>query len=170
MLNLLIICAIFFLIFSIIGVSLFSGLFYKCVSTTTGISLGTAVNSKTECLATPNAQWFNSKINFDNVGAGFLALFQVATFNGWLEIISDSVDITSQNKQPITRNTEYVYVYYVAFIMVGGIYVFKLITAVIIDNFNRLKKQVSWIYQIFMIGHFIFAFLILNLFSFKLGL
>jgi hypothetical protein len=141
--NVLIICAIFFLIFSIIGVNLFSGLFYKCVSSTTGITLSTAISTKAQCVATANTVWFNSKVNFDNVAIGFLALFQVATFNGWLEIISDSIQSTYKDNQPHARATEYVFIFYVAFIMVGGIYVFKLITAVIIDNFNRLKKQVS---------------------------
>lgn len=72
---------IFWLIFSIIGVTLFRGRFYKCVDSSTGAKL-TNVKTKDQCLATSGALWYNSKINFDNVAAGFLALFQVATFQG----------------------------------------------------------------------------------------
>jgi hypothetical protein len=69
-------------------------------------------------------------------------LFQVATFQGWIELMKDSVDITEKNKQPVKRNSEYVYIFYIAFILIGAQFILKLIIAVIIDNFNRLKKQV----------------------------
>lgn len=34
------------------------------------------INNRTDCL-NENLTWTNSKINFDNVGQGYLALFQV---------------------------------------------------------------------------------------------
>jgi hypothetical protein len=111
------------------------------VSSTTGIKDPT-VSNKQECLAKAGVQWQNSKINFDNVAAGFLALFQIATFQGWMEIMQDAVDTTDINQQPKTRNSEWVYVYFIAFILIGGHFILKLIIAVIIDKFNLLKKQV----------------------------
>lgn len=45
-------------------------------------------------------RWENSKINFDNVGNAYLALLQVATFEGWMEVMEDSVDATGLNRQP----------------------------------------------------------------------
>ena len=33
-----------------------------------------------------------SQINFDHVGNAYLALFQVATFEGWMEVMADAVD------------------------------------------------------------------------------
>lgn len=139
--NVFIICMVFWLIFSITGVTLFKGRFHKCVSKVTGVKL-TNINTKDECLRTTNAVWHNSLINFDNVAAGFLALFQVATFQGWIEIMQDSVDITDVDEQPKTKNSEWVYIFYVAFILIGAQFILKLIIAVIIDNFNLLKKQV----------------------------
>ena len=32
------------------------------------------------------------QINFDHVGNAYLALFQVATFEGWMEVMADAVD------------------------------------------------------------------------------
>ena len=78
--NVLLVCLIFWLIFSIMGVNLFAGKYYYCVNTTTDEILPVSVvNNKTECLALVNdsARWKNVKINFDNVGAGYLALLQV---------------------------------------------------------------------------------------------
>lgn len=78
--NVLLVCLIFWLIFSIMGVNLFAGKYYYCVNSTTDELLPLdVVNNKSECLALVNdsARWKNVKINFDNVGAGYLALLQV---------------------------------------------------------------------------------------------
>jgi hypothetical protein len=45
-------------------------------------------------------RWQNSNINFDNIGNAYLALLQVATFEGWMEVMDDSVDATGVNRQP----------------------------------------------------------------------
>lgn len=49
------------------------------------------IPDKNACLA-ENYTWKNSKMNFDHVGNAYLCLFQVATFNGWMEIMRDAVD------------------------------------------------------------------------------
>lgn len=81
--NVLLVCLIFWLIFSIMGVNLFAGKYYYCFNETKEANFDTeVVNNKTECFALINAnftevRWKNVKINFDNVGAGYLALLQV---------------------------------------------------------------------------------------------
>lgn len=61
------------------GVNLFAGKFYECVNATTGSRLSESlVSNKSECRA-PESLWKNLKINFDNVGAGYLALLQVVS-------------------------------------------------------------------------------------------
>lgn len=55
------------------------------------------VANKSQCLAmaaTHNYSWVNSNINFDNVLNGYLALFQVATYEGWMEVMDDAIDST----------------------------------------------------------------------------
>ena len=79
------------------------------------------------------------------MASGFLALFEIATFQGWMEIMQDAVDTTDIDLQPQTRNSEWVYIYFIAFILVGGHFILRLIIAVIIDKFNLLKKQVIFI-------------------------
>ncbi len=82
--NVLLVCLIFWLIFSIMGVNLFAGKYYYCVNTTTGENFPIeVVNNRTDCLNLINdsARWKNVKINFDNVGAGYLALLQVVSFS-----------------------------------------------------------------------------------------
>lgn len=74
--NVLLVCIVFWLIFSIMGVQFFGGRFYKCVDGEGERLLVNVVADKLECKA-KNYTWINSKINFDNVGNGYLALFQV---------------------------------------------------------------------------------------------
>ncbi|EPY84142.1 sodium channel protein type 1 subunit alpha isoform 4, partial [Camelus ferus] len=95
--NVLLVCLIFWLIFSIMGVNLFAGKFYHCVNTTTGDMFDIEeVNNHSDCLIlierNETARWKNVKVNFDNVGFGYLSLLQVATFKGWMDIMYAAVD------------------------------------------------------------------------------
>lgn len=75
------------------GVQLFAGRFYKCVDHV-GVKLSyDEVANMNECLQ-KNFTWTNSRINFDNVVNAYLALLQVATFKGWVEIMADASDIS----------------------------------------------------------------------------
>lgn len=81
--NVLLVCLIFWLIFSIMGVNLFAGKYYYCFNETSEEYFPTSVvDNKTQCFELINlnyseVRWKNVKINFDNVGAGYLALLQV---------------------------------------------------------------------------------------------
>ncbi|TKS80254.1 Zinc finger protein ZFMSA12A [Collichthys lucidus] len=77
--NVLLVCLIFWLIFSIMGVNLFAGKFGKCVNRTGFIHSVSVVNNKSECLSMNDTQfyWTKVKVNFDNVGLGYLSLLQV---------------------------------------------------------------------------------------------
>ena len=68
----MVVCFIFWLIFSIMGVQLFAGKFYKCVyPNLTRLSEEDDVKDKTDCL-NKTLVWQNSKINFDNTLNGYL--------------------------------------------------------------------------------------------------
>ena len=94
-LNVLLVCLVFWLIFSIMGVQLFAGRFYKCVYPNHTRIPYEIISNKIECL-TKNYTWLNSRINFDNVLNSYLALFQVATFKGWTDIMADASDISQE--------------------------------------------------------------------------
>ncbi len=80
--NVLLVCLIFWLIFSIMGVNLFAGKFGYCVNRTTDEPfLASVVKNRNACdeLGNDVARWKNVKVNFDNVGWGYLALLQVVS-------------------------------------------------------------------------------------------
>ncbi|XP_025022581.1 sodium channel protein type 2 subunit alpha [Python bivittatus] len=144
--NVLLVCLIFWLIFSIMGVNLFAGKFYHCVNTSTGEMFSTdEVDNQTECekLIERNetARWKNVKVNFDNVGLGYLSLLQVATFKGWMDIMYAAVDSRNVEQQPHYEDNLYMYLYFVIFIIFGSFFTLNLFIGVIIDNFNQQKKK-----------------------------
>ncbi|KAL4636203.1 sodium channel protein type 2 subunit alpha-like [Arapaima gigas] len=142
--NVLLVCLIFWLIFSIMGVNQFAGKFYSCVNQTTGEPFSKEeVNNKTQCLTKEGTRWKNLKINYDNVGAGYLALLQVATFKGWMPIMYAAVDARKAGEQPGYEENVYMYLYFVAFIIFGSFFTLNLFIGVIIDNFNQQKKKIS---------------------------
>ncbi|XP_057883465.1 sodium channel protein type 2 subunit alpha-like isoform X9 [Melospiza georgiana] len=146
--NVLLVCLTFWLIFSIMGVNLFAGKFYHCVNTTDKEMLTPEqVSNKSMCedmnRTTGNVRWKNVKVNFDNVAIGYLSLLQVATFKGWMEIMYAAVDSTEVKKQPKYEHNLYMYLYFVAFIVFGSFFTLNLFIGVIIDNFNQQKKKLG---------------------------
>ncbi|XP_015741030.1 sodium channel protein type 4 subunit alpha [Coturnix japonica] len=143
--NVLLVCLIFWLIFSIMGVNLFAGKYYRCVNTTTGELFDiSVVNNKSDCMAllyTNEVRWVNVKVNFDNVGLGYLSLLQVATFKGWMDIMYAAVDSREIEEQPVYEINLYMYIYFVIFIIFGSFFTLNLFIGVIIDNFNQQKKK-----------------------------
>ncbi|NXP56516.1 SCN2A protein, partial [Heliornis fulica] len=146
--NVLLVCLIFWLIFSIMGVNLFAGKFYHCVNTTTGEMFDVSdVNNYTQCeeLIKNNqtARWKNVKVNFDNVGAGYLALLQVVSkFIFFLFALLKTYFKTVED-QPKYEDNLYMYLYFVIFIIFGSFFTLNLFIGVIIDNFNQQKKKIS---------------------------
>ncbi|XP_056660202.1 sodium channel protein type 10 subunit alpha [Monodelphis domestica] len=146
--NVLLVCLIFWLIFSIMGVNLFSGKFGRCINITlenfppVDVLI---VNNKTQCNEENGAGlfWDTVKVNFNNVGIGYLALLQVATFKGWMDIMYAAVDSRKVKEQPEWEANLYMYLYFVIFIIFGGFFTLNLFVGVIIDNFNQQKKKIS---------------------------
>ncbi|NXN03413.1 SCN5A protein, partial [Sylvia borin] len=145
--NVLLVCLIFWLIFSIMGVNLFAGKFGKCVNMTDENSgINGNIDNKTDCVtynSTGKIFWVNVKVNFDNVGSGYLALLQVATFKGWMDIMYAAVDSRGKDDQPKMESSLYMYLYFVFFIIFGSFFTLNLFVGVIIDNFNQQKKKIS---------------------------
>ncbi|XP_070311534.1 sodium channel protein type 5 subunit alpha isoform X1 [Odocoileus virginianus] len=146
--NVLLVCLIFWLIFSIMGVNLFAGKFGRCINQTEGdMPLNyTIVNNKSDCESfnvTGELYWTKVKVNFDNVGAGYLALLQVATFKGWMDIMYAAVDSRGYEEQPQWEYNLYMYIYFVIFIIFGSFFTLNLFIGVIIDNFNQQKKKLG---------------------------
>lgn len=79
-LNVLLVCLIFWLIFCILGVHFFSGKFGRCVNVTdeNAVINDSLVTNRNQC-ESENLSWMPQSVNFDNVGMAYLALLQVVS-------------------------------------------------------------------------------------------
>ncbi|KAH9495026.1 Sodium channel protein type 2 subunit alpha [Bulinus truncatus] len=88
--NVLLVCLVFWLIFGIMGVQLFNGKFHACICDGKKCQADVVPN-RTVC-ESMGLNWTNAAINFDNVISAYLALFQVATYKGWIDIMNNAID------------------------------------------------------------------------------
>uniref|UniRef100_A0A3Q1C7K0 Sodium channel protein n=1 Tax=Amphiprion ocellaris TaxID=80972 RepID=A0A3Q1C7K0_AMPOC len=143
--NVLLVCLIFWLIFSIMGVNLFAGKFGKCVNRTGFTHSVSIVNNKSECLSMNDTQfyWTKVKVNFDNVGLGYLSLLQVVSFFYEILFVFSYLSKINVEEQPVREINLYMYLYFVVFIIFGSFFTLNLFIGVIIDNFNQQKRKIS---------------------------
>jgi hypothetical protein len=144
-LNVLLVCGLIWLIFGIMGVQIFGGKFARCLDSEGELLPVAAVSDKAACLALAanGTEWVNTEINFDHVPNAILALLQVATFEGWMEVMASAVDARGIEKQPQQEYQFAAYFYFVAFIVAGTFFTLNLFVGVIIDNFARLKDKLE---------------------------
>ncbi|XP_063081208.1 sodium channel protein type 11 subunit alpha isoform X1 [Cavia porcellus] len=128
--NVLLVCLIFWLIFCILGVNFFSGKFGN----------NTKIFKDDKCPGENHTRQ-PLNVNFDHVGMAYLALLQVATYKGWLDIMYAAVDSTDTEEQ--FEANPYMYLYFVVFIIFGSFFTLNLFIGVIIDNFNQQQKKIS---------------------------
>lgn len=63
------------------------------------------------------------------------------TTEGWVTIMTNGVDARGVEKQPSERHNEYMVLYFVIFMIFGSFLLINLFTAVITDNFNKIKES-----------------------------
>ena len=97
------------------------------------------VRTKEDCLADPNNQWINSQYNFDNLGQALLALFVLASKDGWVNIMYTGIDAVGVDKQPIENYNEWMLVYFISFLLLVGFFVLNMFVGVVIENFQKCR-------------------------------
>ena len=94
--NIVLICCTFFIIFGILGVQLFKGIFYYCDGPDAEV-----VANKTQCLELSGNgnRWVNHKYNFDNLGQALMSLFVLSSKDGWVSIMYQGLDAVGLDQQ-----------------------------------------------------------------------
>ena len=126
------------LIFSIMGVSFFKGTFFHC-HFPQGVEVVKVV-TKEDCLAS-DAEWRNSNMNFDNAMSAMNSLFLMMQGEGWTDTMYKAMDSTGIGLEPITNNKAYFLSFFVAYMIVGALFISNLFVGVVIDNFNKIKEK-----------------------------
>ncbi|CAD8071678.1 unnamed protein product [Paramecium sonneborni] len=139
MMNIALVCLIFFLLFGIFGVTQFKGSYYYCDIY--------EVNDKLECLDN-GGSWTNKKFNFDNVLNAMITLFVISTTEGWINLMSDGIDSRGIDLNPKENNAYGWACYFVIFIIVGSFFIINLFAGVIVEAFQSEKDRLSQMREI----------------------
>uniref|UniRef100_A0A2K6GDP7 Calcium voltage-gated channel subunit alpha1 H n=1 Tax=Propithecus coquereli TaxID=379532 RepID=A0A2K6GDP7_PROCO len=75
----------------------------------------------------------NGAINFDNIGYAWIAIFQVITLEGWVDIMYYVMD----------AHSFYNFIYFVLLIIVGSFFMINLCLVVIATQFSETKQRES---------------------------
>ena len=149
------VCAMFFLIFGIFGVSQFKGKLHTCnglsemqtamVEATYGLEMYPTKTFKkhflkADCLAL-GGEWKNSDQNFDTTFQSMLTLIQMSTTEGWVDVMNSGIDGTGVDSHPVRGWARGYTFYFVLFIIVGSFFAVNLFVGAVIDAFNALKEE-----------------------------
>ncbi|XP_062859150.1 voltage-dependent T-type calcium channel subunit alpha-1G [Trichomycterus rosablanca] len=86
----------------------------------------------TNCSA-GNVNPFKGAINFDNIGYAWIAIFQVITLEGWVDIMYFVMD----------AHSFYNFIYFILLIIVGSFFMINLCLVVIATQFSETKQRES---------------------------
>jgi len=133
-LNVLIVVAVVYLIFAIVGVSLFGGGFWYC-------SLDKyALHTETQCLKA-GGEWRNQDHNFDDVAHAMQTLFVVSSLEGWPDIMFYALDFTGQDKGPTRNHSPEYMIYFVLFILIGSFFFLNFFIGVLFLEYNKAQRE-----------------------------
>jgi len=136
--NIVLICCTFFIIFGILGVQLFKGLFFYCEGPEVELQ---NITNKMECLNHTENRWINQKYNFDNLGQALMSLFVLSSKDGWVDIMYHGLDAVGLDKQPKQNYNEWRLVYFISFLLLVGFFVLNMFVGVVVENFHRCRAE-----------------------------
>ncbi|CAF3788788.1 unnamed protein product [Rotaria socialis] len=134
--HIVVICCTFFIIFGILGVQLFKGKFYYCEGPFTR-----NITTRQQCEEMSNHRWKNQQYNFDNLGQALLALFVLASRDGWVQIMYNGIDAVDIDMQPIRNHNEAKLIYFISFLLLVGFFVLNMFVGVVVENFHKCRAE-----------------------------
>ena len=125
-LNVLLVCSLFFLIFGILGTYQLKGKLFYCemdhLSSEVRASLEQTYGfttrsfkklfSKEACIEV-GRQWKNSPSNFDNVMKSMMLLFEMSTTEGWVDMMFRGIDATEIGFHPVENAHREISVFFI---------------------------------------------------------
>ena len=123
--NLLLACISFIFIFALLGISFFkTDLYYYC-------NISPNYKSEEACVKA-GGKWTYYYENYSNFLNAMKTNFEIMMTEGW----ADTMRFASMYK-----NTKWVEVYFILYVIIGYMFILNLIVAVVIQKFNTEKKK-----------------------------
>ena len=166
MLNVAVVFLLWFSMYAMLGTQLFKGKLYSCMDHQNALFYGTAhtpggslytpttvmsgqqaVPTIIECASRTQGlgAWERKYYSFDYYHHGLLTLFEMATTEGWMDVMAATTDMTEVGVTPIPNYLPLNALYSVVHIVVGAFVLLNLIVGSIINNYNRIKSTTEGI-------------------------
>eukprot|EP00347_Sterkiella_histriomuscorum_P013804 403363301 len=139
--NVSIISLVFYLIFGIIGVNYFKGVYYYCETDHLIRSnmLIMTMDSKWDCISL-GGEWKKYFQNFDNIFEAIGTLFTISTAVDWSEVMYRGASARGIDLSPKDMNSQSSAIFFIAFMIVGNFFLLNLFVGVVISTYNREKE------------------------------
>ncbi|THX50710.1 hypothetical protein D6D06_07816 [Aureobasidium pullulans] len=142
--------------FAIYGLNIFNGRFMECND-------GNGITNLTDCTGEYLSQPFdwdvlaprqvaNPWYDFDNFGSSLFILFQIVSQEGWIDVMWSGQSITGVFTQPDAFASQGNAVFFVAFNLLGAVFVLTLFVSVFMRNYTEqtgvaflTTEQRSWL-------------------------
>lgn len=144
--NVFVIAIFCFSVYAIFGVSFFKGEFYYCHTEhlpelfIKQLNCNNTSFTKWHCLSS-GGEWLGDKSNFNNIFYAALALFQMATTEGWVDVMQNGIDSTQIDYSYLINNSLWNSLYFVFFILLGSVFVMNMFVGVVINTFKFEKDK-----------------------------
>ena len=133
-LNVIAVVWLFWLIFSILGVSLFKGKFYTCDNPD--------IKNIDDCVKS-GYSWVNYIYNYDNILEASLTLFIISSQETWPERMFNVVDAANIGESPITNYNPSSAYFVIFYVFIGDFFLINLFTIVVYTKFAQAKQEES---------------------------
>lgn len=128
--------------YAIWGLNVFNGLMFSCNDGSGGINKAQCVN---EYFSSPEnwniwapRSWANPEgYNFDTFGASLSILFEIVSQEGWTGVLATAMAIVGPDQNPQIDASPLNAIFFVAFNLLGAVFVLTLFISVIITNYTK---------------------------------
>lgn len=143
--------AVIFLGFAVVGCRVFGGRFHRCNDPTVTLEsecvglyavpspIAPGYPARGDAWTWARREWRKPRYSFDWIGAALLTLFEVASLDGWLDVLHSAMDATGVGEQPEEDTNWAACAYFVAFVAVGSFFFVRCIVGVFIDRFGYVS-------------------------------
>ncbi|KAG9016762.1 calcium channel protein [Tulasnella sp. 427] len=108
----------------------------------------------------------STTFSFDSFGSSLLILFEVVSFEGWIDVMGVAMDVVGKDIQPQLNNSQRNSLFFLIYDLLGAVIILTLFISIIIGNFSSrsgmallTEDQKRWIDLQKLIKHFLFLVL-----------
>jgi hypothetical protein len=134
---------IFFTILAVFNITFFKGQLFHCISDNIPpqyLGDNSILKTKQDCM-NYGGDWVNSDQHFDNIANSLVVVFQMATTEGWVDVMNKIKDSNGIDMIPIQDNQPLWGIFFMLQIIVTNFLMLNFFAGVVIESFNQERDR-----------------------------